>query len=329
MESLGTMPHDTKHATDHFSFRIADPRAFGMGLAPVAPNVSANHSDTGQFAANVQAARLPNLGLFSVRIEHARVYRAPSEYIAVTVPLDHDLTFFDRDDSDVFSPGAAHILWHGLRMDLEIPEPSSLLVATYPIPWLRGRWGDVAVARLDELRDRGNAISLETPRGRTYWRNTNYLWSEIVRDAAFVSSPGAAAAVEDCHAEFFRLALDGDAVGVYERVMTSSPDLILERAERYIAEHLTEELTLDEIVTAAETSASTLLRAFRLHRGTTPMRYVKQLRLEAVHRSLLAAEPSAAKVSDLASDYGFFQFGRFAADYKRMFGELPSETLHI
>ena len=321
------MPTDEKHLTERFDFRITDPHLFGAKLAPVAPNVSANHSDNGRFAADVQAAKLPHLGLFSVRIEHAKVFRAPSDYIAMTVPLDHDLTFFDRNDSDAFSPGAAHILWHGLPMDLEIDAPSSLLVVTYPISWVRSLWPEAIATRLDDLRDRGNALSLETPRGRTYWRNINYVWSEICRDASFSSSQGAAVAIENCHAELFRLALEDEAVGTYERVMTPSPDVFLERAERYIAENLTDDLTLDDIVTAAVTSASSLLRAFRLHRGTTPMRYVKQLRLEAVHRALLASDPKDAKVSEIASEFAFFQFGRFAAVYKRTFGELPSETL--
>jgi AraC-like DNA-binding protein len=323
------MGNDRKQLAERFSFRVTEPHTFGNRLAHVAPNVSAKHSGSGRFAADVQAAKLLNLGFFAVRIENAKVARAPSDYIAVTVPLDHDLTFFDRDDSDAFSPGAAHILWHDVSLDLEIPEPSSLFVVTYPISWLRGRWDAGTIARLEKLRDRGNALSLETPSGRTYWRNINYLWSEICRDETCASSHDAAAAVEGCHAELFRVALEGHAVGDYERVMTPSPDIGLERAERYIAEHLSEELTLNEIVTAAETSTSTMLRAFRLHRGTTPMRYVKQLRLEAVHRALLAAVPTAAKVSDLASDYGFYQFGRFAADYRRTFGQLPSETLRI
>jgi AraC-like DNA-binding protein len=329
MEPWGTVQTNLRHSTERFSFRVADPHLFGVKLTPVALNVSASRGDSGRFSADVQAAKLPHLGLFSVRIEHAKVFRAPSDYIAVTVPLDQGLTFFDPDDSAAFSPGAAHILWHGLPMDLEIGSPSSLLVVTYPILWLRSLWPEAAATRLDDLRDRGNALSLETPGGRTYWRNINYVWSEICRDASFSSSRSAATAVENCHAELFGLALEREAVGTYERVMTPSPDVFLERAERYIAENLTDDLNLDDMVTAAETSASSLLRAFRLHRGTTPMRYVKQLRLEAVHRALLASNPKTAKVSEVASEYAFFQFGRFAAEYKRMFGELPSETLQL
>lgn len=317
-------PADGKH-----SFRINDPAQLGPQLAPVAWGVSAEHVDNGLFAADFQTAKLQNLGIFAVRLENARISRVPADYIAVTVPLDEELRFFDRENPDDFSPGAAHILWHGHSLNLEIVKPSSMLVATYPIRWLREIWGSATVAELDRLAERGNAISLETKRGRTYWRNLNYVWSEISRGAVFLDARGPALAVENCQAELFRLAIEGDAVGSFDRIMTPRPNRTLERVELYIREHLSEDLTLDELVTVAETSASSLLRTFKLHRHTTPMRYVKQLRLEAVHRSLLAADAGDTKVSDLAADYGFFQFGRFASDYKRAFGELPSETLRI
>ena len=204
-----------------------------------------------------------------------------------------------------------------------------MLVAVYPIPWLREMRGEAAIAEIDRLVQRGTAISLETKGGRIYWRNLNYVWREISRDAVFLDARGPALAVENCHAELFRLAIEGDAVGTFDRIMTPRPNRTLERVELYIREHLSDELTLDDLVTVAETSASSLLRTFKLHRDTTPMRYVKQLRLEAVHRSLLAADASGTRVSDLAADYCFFQLGRFASDYKRVFGELPSETLRI
>ncbi len=311
-----------------FAFRSTEPEHFGVELAPVAPRVSANQGSSGQFVADVQAAKMGNLGLFAVRIEQATVYRAPSDYIAVTVPLDHELRFFDRAEADAFSPGAAHILWHGSTMELEIADPSSLLVATYPISWFRSMWGQDSVTRFDTLSRKGTAISLETTMGRTYWRNLNYLWSEICRDTGFLTSPEAASSIENCHAQIFRLAVEGDAVGAFDQIMVPIPDRTLDRVENYIKENLSDDLTLDQLVTVSETSASSLLRIFRLHRNTTPMRYVKQLRVEADHRALLVADPASVTVSDLATRYGFFQFGRFAADYKQVFGELPSETLN-
>ena len=44
-------------------------------------------------------------------------------------------------------------------------------------------------------------------------------------------------------------------------------------------------------------------------------------------RDLLAAEAGAELVKDIAIHWGFVDLGRFAVDYKRMFGESPSTTL--
>ncbi|MCK5375915.1 MAG: helix-turn-helix domain-containing protein, partial [Acidobacteria bacterium] len=32
-------------------------------------------------------------------------------------------------------------------------------------------------------------------------------------------------------------------------------------------------------------------------------------------------------VTDVANNWGFWHMGQFAADYRKMFGELPSQTL--
>ena len=57
------------------------------------------------------------------------------------------------------------------------------------------------------------------------------------------------------------------------------------------------------------------------------MKYAKQIRLESAQRALLAARSGITTVTDVAMDHGFFQLGRFSADYRRVFGELPSVTL--
>ncbi len=63
------------------------------------------------------------------------------------------------------------------------------------------------------------------------------------------------------------------------------------------------------------------------HYEISPIAYSKQKRLEAVHRTLLTAEPSTNSITEVATQWGFFHLGRFARDYRQLFGELPSETL--
>jgi transcriptional regulator GlxA family with amidase domain len=57
------------------------------------------------------------------------------------------------------------------------------------------------------------------------------------------------------------------------------------------------------------------------------MGFLKQRRLEAANRELLAADPAETHVTDVALRYGFYQMGRFAVEYRRAFHEPPSQTL--
>jgi hypothetical protein len=49
--------------------------------------------------------------------------------------------------------------------------------------------------------------------------------------------------------------------------------------------------------------------------------------LNEIHHALRIADPEETSVSDLLVDHGVWEFSRFAARYRRLFGELPSQTL--
>jgi AraC-like DNA-binding protein len=67
--------------------------------------------------------------------------------------------------------------------------------------------------------------------------------------------------------------------------------------------------------------------AVQRYRGTTPMDHIRARRLERVHDELLAADPLATSVTDVAMRWGFGHLGKFAQAYRRRFDERPSETL--
>ena len=121
-------------------------------------------------------------------------------------------------------------------------------------------------------------------------------------------------------------AVAGEA-GRQPDVAPSGRILHLERAEDYIRTNLKNPFSLLDLTKAAGTSPSTLLRTFNTRRGLSPMQYLKRLRLQAVRRSLLAADPRIDSVGRVATEFGFRQLGRFAADYRQVYGELPSVTL--
>ena len=72
-------------------------------------------------------------------------------------------------------------------------------------------------------------------------------------------------------------------------------------------------------------SERTLHYAFQEVRGLSPMAYFRAVRLNAVRQELKAAADTAT-VHEVAQRWGFWHTGEFAAAYRRLFGELPSET---
>ena len=102
---------------------------------------------------------------------------------------------------------------------------------------------------------------------------------------------------------------------------------VLSQAVDYMAAHLEERLSLLEICREVDASERTVRGAFVEVFGVSPMEYFKARKLSAMHQVLRQAMPGAASVGDIASSWGFSHPGNFAADYRRMFGELPSTTL--
>lgn len=97
-------------------------------------------------------------------------------------------------------------------------------------------------------------------------------------------------------------------------------------AEGFIRAHAEEPITVDEIAAAAGVSVRTLFEAFQRFRRTTPMAFLKTVRLEAIRDELLAAPPTAS-VTAIAMKWGITNLGRFAESYRRRYHELPSQTL--
>ena len=50
-------------------------------------------------------------------------------------------------------------------------------------------------------------------------------------------------------------------------------------------------------------------------------------RMHLTRRALLRADPSTATVTEIATEFGFWELGRFSVAYKALFGESPSRSL--
>lgn len=99
----------------------------------------------------------------------------------------------------------------------------------------------------------------------------------------------------------------------------------LVRALRWLREHFSEPVRLERLADIAGVRPRTLETHFKVFLGTTPLGWVRQMRLRRARQQLLHASRDAT-VTDVAIANGFTQLGRFAAQYRKVFGELPSST---
>jgi AraC-like DNA-binding protein len=101
--------------------------------------------------------------------------------------------------------------------------------------------------------------------------------------------------------------------------------LSLHEAAGHLAKTAPEILAHSEV--APRTSDRTLRICCQEHLGMSPMRYLWLRRMHLARRALRMADPAAATVTDIATNYGFWEFGRFSVAFRSLFGETPSASL--
>lgn len=103
--------------------------------------------------------------------------------------------------------------------------------------------------------------------------------------------------------------------------------LIVDRAREYMHSHIEDPITIADLCTELGVSRRTLQYSFQDILNLNPVSFLRAMRLNGVRRELKRADPGNTHVADIAARWGFWHLSHFAADYRAMFGELPSDTL--
>lgn len=101
---------------------------------------------------------------------------------------------------------------------------------------------------------------------------------------------------------------------------------VVDRIEAFIEANWSRPIDLEEIAAVADVSVRTVFREFARAGKGSPAQFAKRVRLQRA-AELLRSPAVTTSVTGVALRCGFQNIGRFAADYLRLHGELPSETL--
>jgi transcriptional regulator GlxA family with amidase domain len=103
---------------------------------------------------------------------------------------------------------------------------------------------------------------------------------------------------------------------------------LVQQAEALALASVDEPLHVSALCYIIGVSERTLRKAFHRVHGIPPCRHLRMLRLSRARRALSSADNTLVKVTEIAMSFGFAELGRFSVEYKKAFGESPSQTLY-
>jgi AraC-like DNA-binding protein len=111
----------------------------------------------------------------------------------------------------------------------------------------------------------------------------------------------------------------------YDR--TDHHPVLLRRAVEYMESNAANDIAIADVAEAIHVTPRAVQYMFRRHLDTTPLQYLRRLRLYYAHQDLVAGDRSKDTVTNIAARWGFMHTGRFAVMYRQAYGESPHATL--
>jgi AraC family ethanolamine operon transcriptional activator len=102
---------------------------------------------------------------------------------------------------------------------------------------------------------------------------------------------------------------------------------IVRQMTEYLVAHPDGLMELSDLCELTGFSARSISYACETALGISPMRYLKLIRLNRARTLLRQGARESTSVSECAHFVGFAHLGRFSAEYRKLFGESPRQTL--
>ena len=275
-------------------------------------------------------ARLTQIALNRMRLSAAE--EKLSRIAFVVVPADMVLVWFPIDNAEVPICGGIGVHANELLTVCSGQQFHSVSNgATH--------WGAIQLRRnvLTKYRVRLSGTAFSILPGVQRWRpppaanrQLRSLHAAAIRSAA--RCPQALADTEAAHGleqQLLHAVLDclsNSSTDETSRAVRRGQDVMI-RFEELLRNQQSSMLSLSKICALLQVSERRLRQLCAQHLGMSPTSYDRLRRMSLVRRALRRADPGSDSVSAVARHNGFRDLGRFAVNYRAVFGETPSTTL--
>lgn len=300
----------------------------GRALAPIRITISADCSD--RFAATMHGVRLRNVSMLYLDLTVGATVEipVPGRYFAVHMPMNgralcqHNGHSFEANTirALVTSPGRA------LTMRFDDDSPQLLIRIEEPafveyLTRLRGR-------RLTRPLTFHPEFDLATDAAVRWHTAVQLLHTEVYHSGSLVQRGQGISGIEELLMNSLLHLQPSNYHEEFVRPERQEARPVVRDTMKFIDAHLAEAITMEGIAKSVHMSVRSVQQGFREELGVSPMTYVRDRRLERVHAELADAVPGdGVTVTEVATRWGFNHLGSFAVEYRKRWGQTPSETL--
>ncbi|MFF1255105.1 AraC family transcriptional regulator [Pseudarthrobacter sp. NPDC058329] len=294
------------------------------------PNDMTTHGD-GQLnmTLNAWGGRDLTLGYLTYQAETKLRMPPPEEFYHVNLTTAGGTEGFRADGKRAFTAGGQSglVLLPHIGTEVKWGPDAEQIILRFSRDMLENFAADLMGQSVDHPIGFDFGFDLSTGRGASLYASAQFMAMELNRPGGITENPLALEQLESFVMSNLLLAVPNN---YSEVLLTPAPTVNLGRLKPvvdFIEANADEPITPAELARVGMMSIRTLHASFQQSLGTSPMEHLRRVRMERVRAELISNKNPDLKITDVATRWGFYHPSRFAARYRQMFGELPSETL--
>ncbi|MDJ0861308.1 MAG: AraC family transcriptional regulator [Gammaproteobacteria bacterium] len=285
-------------------------------------------NDRRSFSLEFNAVRLGAAGLMTTKWGTDSYFKAESSsYMAVVIsPADATPSVFTTSGETVVASTTTAPILHPER-EVSIIRPAEIPVSILSVRLreLEQLFQDITGTDAGHL-EFDSSLDLESAQGRRLLRVIGFALQELSTNPSAVDHPIVRRQLDDLVLSGF-LSLPGQHHRLVDLSTSNVGTAIVRRAEEFMEANLGNPITMSDVAAACDCSRTRLFLAFKRERRWTPLQFLVRKRMERARRLLLSGGQGLT-VTKVALDSGYASLSRFSQEYRKLYGEMPSMTLH-
>lgn len=280
------------------------------------------------FQFSAQGVKLPHLWISSISYRGNSVLGPvePGDYHTLQV-IPSGTFLFEIDGQKMSAnPAQALMLSSGQQVQLQPADNSqclSLVVKDKDLQDVISTW--VGHSKIPPIQFQ-KQLTMTNPSVVSFLSYFYTVIDDLDRTGGIIKIPAAVASLENMLMTFMLCGLEHNLGDLLSKKSPEAGSKQVREVEEYLDDNSSTPINMKVLTQVTGYSGRSIYRAFRRYRDYTPMEYLRNVRIRLARKKLLHAKPGSM-ITTIAYECGFTHLGRFSAEYKRCFGEKPSETL--